>query len=221
MNQRLEQWLSVANERIHGTTKSKPNELFTEEEKTTLITLPLINFSISSWHNRKVSKDCHITLDNNYYSVPSKYVAKEVTISLDTHIVKIYIQEELIATHARSKGQGIFATNVSHYDQYKRCCPGFIEHDEKYQDQFKAMGSNCAAMLLLFQEEHKKDWHRAVKGIIKLRNFYSDEIIDKACLRALHYGISSYSKIKQILANNSYNLPLDEINSGGCHANVA
>ncbi len=221
MNQELSEWLSGANERIHGTTKTKPNELFVTEESNCLLKLPLAPFDMSSWHIRKVARDCHITLDNNYYSVPAKYVSQEVTILLTTQIVKIYVAEKIVAIHARAKGHGVFTTNSSHYAENKRYCPGFVDYDEKYQRKMINMGSNCAAMLQYIQQEHKRDWHRAIKGIIALRKFYSDEVIDKACLRALHYGISSYSKIKKILENNCYNLPLNKDNKEGCYANIA
>jgi len=221
LNRQLDQWLARANQRIHGTTKTSPSELFAKSEASSLITLPSLSFDMSSWHQRKVAKDCHITLDNNYYSVPSKYVGKEVTVSLSFQLVKIFANEELVATHTRAKGQGIFTTNNSHYDKYKKCCPGFVEYDQKCQEQMQQMGIHCSAMLEYIKQEHKRDWHRAAKGIVKLRKIYSDEIIDKACLRALYYGISSYSKIKKILENHCYNLPLGELETGGDYARVA
>jgi len=222
MKKQLESWIESANERIHGTTKSRPSELFQKEELSSLIELPLIKFDMSSWHIRKVSKDCHITLENNYYSVPSKYVSEKVIISLEVHLVKIYKEDELIATHPRSKGKGAFTTNDNHYDKYKKLCPGNPDHDKSCEEKMMKIGSNCASMLLYIRQEHKLDWYRAVKGIIKLRKIYDDKDIDKACLRGLHYGISSYSKIKKILENNCQNLPLDQsILAGGSYANVA
>jgi hypothetical protein len=35
-----------------------------------------------------------------------------------------------------------------------------------------------------------------------------NEIVNKACMRALHYGIGNYGKIKEIIKNNCYDLPL-------------
>ena len=131
--------------------------------------------------------------------MPSKYVAIEVSIALSSEIVKIYSNDALVATHARAKGVGIFTTNTSHYDKYKRLHPGSEEHDEKCKTSMVKMGSNCALMFSFIKQEHKRDWYRAVKGIVNLRKYYSDDSIDKACLRALHYGISSYSKIKRFL----------------------
>ena len=80
------------------------------------------------------------------------------------------------------------------------------------------MGSNCELMLSFIKQEHKRDWYRAVKGIVNLKKYYSDDSIDKACLRALHYGISSYSKIKRILESNCHDLPLNGLNTGGANA---
>lgn len=218
MSQRLGKWLVRANNRLHGTTKIKPSELFADKELSCLLKLPSAEFSVLSWHYRKVAKDCHITLENNYYSVPSKHVATEVNIALSTELVRIYSNDILIATHTRAKGAGIFTTNISHYDKYKRLHPGSEEHDKKYKTSMIKIGSNCELMLAFIQQEHKRDWYRVVKGIVNLKKYYSNDSIDKACLRALHYGISSYSKIKRILENNCYELPLNELNAGGVNA---
>jgi hypothetical protein len=52
-----------------------------------------------------------------------------------------------------------------------------------------------------------------------LKNYYSNDSINKACGRAIHYGINSYGKIKSILENNCYELPLNDLSEGGDYAN--
>ena len=217
MNKELQQWVTRANNRLHGTTKKAPSELFASKELLSLLKLPSAEFELESLHYRKVAKDCHVSVENNYYSVPSKYVAREVIVSLGVKVVKIYSQEELIATHARSKGSGVFTTNINHYNKYKRLYPGNKEHDEKCKKSMAEMGSSCEMMLSLIKQNNK-DWHRSVKGILSLRNYYSNESINKACGRAIHYGINSYSKIKSILENNCYELPLNDLSEGGINA---
>ena len=220
MNHQLDKWATRANDRIHGTTKTKPSELFASSEMPSLIKLPNTNFDMSSWHHRKVAKDCHITLDNNYYSTPNKYVGQEVTVSLSSSLVKVFANDNPIATHARAKGHGIFTTDNSHYDKYKKLCPGFREYDRECQEKMRSIGSNCSSIFQHIKQE-QKDWYRSARGIIKLRKFYSDEVIDQACQRALHYGVNSYSKIKKILESNCYHLPLGKFKEGGNHANIA
>lgn len=218
MEYELERWVRKANERIHGTIKERPREVYENKEKEAMIKLPVDNYEMCSWHKRKVAKDCHITVDNNYYSVPVKYVGDEVYASLSYQLVKIYNERnELVATHCRIKEKGRFSTNSSHYDQYKVLVPGFAKHDGLYEEKMKKIRDNCYAIYLEIKEEYKRDWHRAVKGIISLQKTYSDEVIDLACKRALHFGICSYSRIKKIIENNSHNLPLTG-NMGGGYA---
>ena len=219
MEKHLNQWLSKANTRIHGTTKKAPSELFANKELLCLLKLPTAEFELESLHYRKVAKDCHVSVENNYYSVPSKYVAREVILSLGNKVIKIYFQEELIATHPRSKGVGKFATNINHYDKYKRLHPGNKEHDEKYEKTMAEIGHSCEMMLHIIKQR-QKDWYRSVKGIVALKNYYSNDSINKACGRAIHYGINSYGKIKSILENNCYELPLNDLSEGGDYANI-
>ena len=91
-------WNRKSNNRIHGTTRKKLEELFHSFNK-----LPEVSFDLSSWHKRKVAKDCHISLDKNYYSVPSKYAGTEVGVSLGSEIVRIYAQGQMVAMHNRSE----------------------------------------------------------------------------------------------------------------------
>lgn len=216
----LQRWLNRVNNRVHGTTKKIPKELFDKEEASCLIPLPGASFDLSSWYKRTVAKDCHITIENNYYSVPAKHVSNEVMVQLSPEMVQIFSpQNELIARHVRSESKGIFTTNPSHYMKYKRLSPGFEDFNEHYQQQMQKIGNNCKLLLEFLQREKSRDWHRSAKGIVALRKTYSDELIDKACHRALSYGITSYSKIKNILDNNAVNLPLPEF--GGSYAESA
>ena len=86
----LSEWLEYnCNSRLHGTTRKVPFELFRQEEKGELRALPLNSFSYPEILRRKVCKDCHITLDYNYYSVPYAYVGKVVDILREKNFVRI------------------------------------------------------------------------------------------------------------------------------------
>lgn len=202
-------WNRKSNNRIHGTTKKKPEELFSNEEITALTKLPEAGFDLSSWHKRKVAKDCHISLDRNYYSVPSKYAGTEVGVSLGCETVRIYAQGQMVAMHNRSNGKGSFITNRSHWPEYKLYYPESPEYQNKCVIEMQEIGEYGDKMLSFIRDRGKsKDWPRTVKGILHLKKLYGNEIVNKACMRALHYGIGNYSKIKEIIKNNCYDLPL-------------
>jgi transposase len=213
----LDEWLEYkCNSRIHGTTRVRPNDLFNDKEANMLKPLPAVQFNMSSWHTRKVGKDCHINLDNSYYSVPYKYALEQVEISMDEHLVKIYFKDALLCVHTRANVKGTFSTNRSHYPEHKLYYPESDEYKAKCTIDMQAIGHNGALMLEFLRLKENKDWSRTAKGILSLRKSYSNEILDKACKRALYYEACSYSKIKEIIKNNCYDLPLPE--EGGDYA---
>ena len=216
MNEALSKWLEKCNNRIHGTTKKRPIEIFNNEEIDALIKLPALEFELSSWHKRKVGRDCHISLDNNYYSVPSIWSGTEVEVTLGADIVRIYAEGKVIAIHNRAKGKGIFITNRSHWPEHKLYYPESKEYQKKCILEMQDIGEYGGKMLLFVQEKQKRgDWARTIKGILHLRKIYGNEILNKACMRALYYGLGSYSKIREIIKNNCYDLPLPSIEVGG------
>ncbi len=62
---------------IHGTTKRIPEEFF-KEEQPYLLPLPKNRFINESLSKRSVSLDSLVSINTNKYSVPVRYVGKEV-----------------------------------------------------------------------------------------------------------------------------------------------
>ena len=71
------------------------------------------------------------------------------------------------------------------------------------------IGTYTEQLFLLIIQEHSKDWNRTVQGILSLQKTYPDEVIEAACKRALSFGVTRYSVIKNICHNGSYNLPVE------------
>jgi transposase len=214
VQRRLRIWNQRINQRIHGTTRKIPQEVFEKEEKTQLLPLPQEEFAMAKVGTRKVYHDCHIYVDYNYYSVPFSYVGKTVEINLTEKLLKISYQGKEIATHLRLSGRGNFSTSNSHYPAYKRYCE--TEYQERYQVKMAQIGNYCQQLFFLILEEHPRDWHRPVAGIISLKKQYSNDVIEASCKRACYYGITQYSIIKNICHNGSYLLPLEEVSYAEC-----
>lgn len=207
LNTQLKEWMGITSNRIHGTTKEKPSMLF-EEEKTFLNNLPEHDFKTGLLFLRKVAKDCHITIDNNYYSVPYEYVSKEVEVEINDSLVKISFNNDQIALHSQSKGKGNFITQTSHYPKYKNYTSDSEEYLSKYHNKMKEFGDDANNLFLLIVQEHPREWYRIIKGILNLEKNYSKEAINLSCKRALVFSITKYSKIKSICKSGCYNLPL-------------
>ena len=207
VQERLTRWNTKTNHRIHGTTRKVPKEVFEKEERIKLIPLPQEEFKLAKVGTRKVYHDCHIYVDYNYYSVPFSYVGKEVEIELAKNLLKVFYQGKEIAVHPRLSGRGRFATNNSHYPAHKRYSD--TEYQERYQAKMAHIGRYTEQLFFLIVQNHPKDWNRTVQGILSLGKTYPDRVIEAACRRALSFGVTRYSVIKNICHNGSYLMPVE------------
>jgi hypothetical protein len=114
-NQHLLTWEStVADTRIHGTTRRQVGKLFTEVERSALQRLPLERFPFFHEALRMVHRDGHIEISRAYYSVPPEYLGWQVWARWDGRLVRIFTQEmKPIAVHVQRE-PGRFSTQVEH-----------------------------------------------------------------------------------------------------------
>ncbi|NIO76199.1 MAG: IS21 family transposase, partial [Armatimonadetes bacterium] len=93
---------SVADTRIHGTTKTHVRKVFEEVERPALRPLPKASFPFFHEGRRKVHRDAHVEVARAYYSVPPEYLGREVWARWDSRLVRIYNHRfEQIAAHSR------------------------------------------------------------------------------------------------------------------------
>lgn len=208
LDNQLREWLDkTCNHRVHGTTRKIPRELFEAKEKKALRSIPKDYYEITSYGKRKVQRDCHVYVDYNYYSVPFKYVGKEVEVEQAQDTIRIFHEGEEIALHIRSKEKGSFITVKGHYPEYKEVTS--TEHQVKCHAKMEAVGPYVAEYFFHLLEKYPKNWNRPTQGILSLIKDHPKEVIDRACQRALHYEASGYQVIKNICENGSHNLPLE------------
>lgn len=208
VDRRLKQWLDkTCNQRLHGTTRKIPAEVFEQEEKKQLLLLPITEFKLLKVGSRKVYHDCHIYVEYNYYSVPFDYIGKEVNIEIGEHLVKVYYQGKEIAQHIRLKNKGEFSTVKGHYPLYKVLSE--TDYQEKYQIKMAGVGSYAEQLFFAILKKQPNYWYRAIQGVLSLTKIYPKDIVNLACKRALAYGVNSYQTIKNICANGSYLLPVE------------
>lgn len=204
-------WLkNTCNNRIHGTTRKIPYEVFIQEENSQLIQLPTTEFKLPTVGQRKVFNDCHIFVNYNYYSVPYNYVGKIVTVEIINELVKISYNGQQIALHQLSSGKGNFITCTSHYPKYKNYLS--TEYQEQYQVKLNNIGYDAGELFLLLLNKYPYNWNRIAQGVLSLTKSYSKEVVNLACKRALAFNVVEYRIIKNMCQNGSYALPIDTIN---------
>lgn len=112
----LVRWIAtVADTRIHGTTHRRPIDLFTEEQDLLISHKGKAPYQIQQRAVRWVARDCMVTFETNRYSVPRRFVGKQVEVQTYNDRVLIYYQDQLIVSHTRCEGKYRNQINKEHY----------------------------------------------------------------------------------------------------------
>jgi transposase len=96
----VRQWLdTVANVRVHGTTRRRVDEAYAEEQPC-LIALPPVAYPAERCETRTVQKDGAVPIDGSYYPVPGQPAGQQVRVHIDPGHVQIFdAAGALVATH--------------------------------------------------------------------------------------------------------------------------
>jgi transposase len=188
----------VAATRIHGTTRARPGEVFTEQEAPLLLPAPDQSFDIPAYSRPKVARDRHVQIDRALYSVPGELIGHRLVARADAHTVKLYHRGQLIKVHPRqapgrrSTDPADLPSEVSTYamrdlDALARRAAGHGEH----------IGAYALALL-----DHPLPWTkmRQVYRLLGLIRRHDAARVDQACARALDVEVISVGLIERMLA---------------------
>ncbi|MER8544029.1 IS21 family transposase, partial [Mesorhizobium sp. M1334] len=105
LNAQLRHWLdTVANPRVHATTRRVVNEAFAEE-RAALRPLPLAPFRSVLKLERRISREGMVSVGGNFYSVPDATRRRVVEVHTLAEEVRIFEDGALIATHPILEGR--------------------------------------------------------------------------------------------------------------------
>lgn len=106
LNAQLDDWRhTIANPRVHGTTRRVVSEAFAEEQPQ-LKPLPTHAFNQVLDLERRVTRDGMVSVGGNDYSVPDTTRSRKVEVQQYPNEVRIFEEGRLIAVHALLTGRG-------------------------------------------------------------------------------------------------------------------
>ncbi len=197
-NRHLLQWeQSVADTRIHGTTRKQVKKVFEEVELDSLKPLPPDRFPFFHEAERKVHRDGHVEVEKAYYSVPPEYLGRKVWARWDSRVVRIFNQRmEQITIHAKAE-PGRFSTSGRHIAPEKisgveRGAAGLLinaarigPHAAKWaEDMVKSRGIAGVRVLL---------------GLLSLAHRHTGDEIEKACEVAWSHRAFRLRTIRELI----------------------
>ena len=189
--------VAIANERIHGTTRRRPVDVFSEEERAALKSLPAIAYEIEEFHEGKVRKDGHVRFRNKYYSVEEQHIGRKVIIIGNSTQVSIYYKGKLTEVHNRITDPYI---SKSTKDCHKAPWERSIREGSYYRKAAAKLGPYVEEVVVrLLKQGNGFIDTRKIWGILALDKKYTDVQINEACRKALSVEAYGYRSILTLL----------------------
>jgi transposase len=198
-NSFLREWeLTVADTRIHGTTRLQVGKHFIEVERQALVPLPLEPFPSYREARRIVHRDGHVEVERAYYAVPPEYLAREVWVRWDSRMVRIFNERmQQIATHARQEPgrfstppQYIAAEKITGVERGTAWLLGRVAN---------RLGPHSTAWAQAMIEARGIEGVRVLQGLLSLAGRHRTSAIEQACERALGYGAFYLRTIRALI----------------------
>jgi len=200
LHRQLREWLSEVNDqRIHGTTRRKPIEMY-QQELPFLQSLPMHHFDTSQIVHQTINQESCIQWKGYHYVVPRQYMYEVCAVRITEEHLEVYSPRgEKIATHPLAeKGRKERYVGKPHKTAKINGVPiadvirrlkDLAPEMEAYIDQVK---------------RHKlSSWGYHLRRLLALKAVYHIDDILLAVRRAQQYKVFDAATIEGFLQNNS------------------
>jgi transposase len=198
-NDFLRGWeLTVADTRIHGTTRLQVGKHFADAERSSLLPLPLEPFPSFREGRRSVHRDGHVEVERAYYAVPPEYRARDVWVRWDGRMVRVFNERmQQIAVHTRQE-PGRFST-PSQYIAAEKITG--VERGAAWLLSRIAnrLGPHSAAWAQAMIKVRGIEGVRVLQGLLNLASRHRASAIEQACELAFGYGAFRLKTIRSLI----------------------
>lgn len=208
LNEQLSDWLmTISDQRPWPDDRNrKVIDLFKEE---ILLQMAGNDFPYSSRIEVKVNKKSMIQFDCNLYTVPPTYVGKLLRVEATSTEVKIYFDDQEVASHKRNWSKQVKVTNSDHIDaiievsrakstrQSKHLIVRSLEQGEELIKSWSTIGESLARQ------------SRLISDLIKS---YDHKQVDQAVKEALSLGTPRAESIAYLLKKDKTSPPKIKVN---------
>jgi transposase len=193
-----ERWCrEQAGKRIHGTTRQMPLLVFEQQERAVLGGLDKRRFDPPHWAVCKVHPDHTISFLLSFYSVPTRYIGKEVDVRGDQHLVRVFLKGELIKTH-EVVAPGKKSIDYNDYPPDK--APYAMRDVDRMVQDARAIGKHAGQFMEKLLGTHCP-WSKLRQGhkLLRLARKYGCAVIDDACHCAISFDLINVRRLDAIV----------------------
>jgi hypothetical protein len=205
----IEQLLTYNNTPFSQSMSTRRQD-FLELEATYLQPLPQEPYTIRAFKRLRVHKMGYVYLseDKHYYSVPYRFIGCWIEASYTQTSLEISYNKQRLCIHRRSCSAGKYTTNADHlsssHQAYTQWSLDF------FQQRAAKIGAATHQYIteLIVQSSYPEIGYKQARGILLLTRQYSNERLEKACVRALYHHKRTYHTLELILKNGMEDHPI-------------
>ena len=197
-NQFLLTWeATVADTRLHGTTRKQVGQHFETVERAALQRLPAERFPCFTESRRTVHRDGHVEVEKAYYSVPPEYLARPVWVRWDARLVRIFDERmKSIAVHVKHE-PGRFSTQSQHIAGPK--INGVERGAAWLLGKVRRIGPQSLRWAEAVIANRGVEGVRVLQGLLNLAQRHPSEALEQACDVASSHGSHHLRTIRSLL----------------------
>jgi hypothetical protein len=188
---------TIADTRIHGTTKKQVGKVFAEVEQPALQPLPLERFPFFHEAQRIVNRDGHVEVAKAYYSAPPEYLGRTVWVRWDVRLVRLFNHRmEPIAVHLRRE-PGRFSTHPQHIATEK--ISGIERGAQWFLQKVRWIGPQTTRWAETMLKTRGIEGVRVLQGLVALTHRHPAEALEEACETAFSHRAFRLRILRQLL----------------------
>ena len=149
---------------------------------------PEVNWEMAEWRTAKVHADCHVQVLKKFYSVPYKYVGREVRVRVTAKLIEVFDQDlNPLTAHARLLGKEIYSTDPKHYPEEKLAVAQFSVQ-LALREAAKVGPETEKLVSYLLSGSYPLKYLRRVQGILRI--YQTQRVTREALEHACKMGMS-------------------------------
>ena len=204
LNPAVREWLdTVANVRMHGTTRVKPRERFAAE-RAAMRPLPERPYEAAVTRIVRANNRFRVVVDTNRYSVPAEYAGVRLALKAYPDRLCLYHHHNLIAEHARSYERH---RDFEHPDHPRALLvQRRAAKEQRLLMRFLTLSPKADAYYQQLQQRRMNPRHH-IRQIVALSEIYRREKIAQAIEDAFAFQAFSCEYIANILEQRERIMP--------------
>jgi transposase len=191
----LQSWeSSIADKRIHGTTRKQVATCF-EEERPHLQPLPESLFPCFQEARRSVHRDSYVEVEKAFYETPPELIGRQVWVRWDSRCVRIFNERmEQVAMHTRIEA-GKFSRSLGACGlsaPVQSSCRYWI-------NRAAVLGESCGQWAQQAFNGRGPESLRAIMGLCQLIKKHSAVALNTACAKAIKSGTYRLKDVRRLM----------------------